>query len=768
MDRESLIRTVLAAVLILALWWAVNTFFGPRPPKPGEEPAAPAPAAPAKGGGGGGVEEATPGPAETPPAPAAPSGEGPQVVEGAGAGHLYPLQAVGAPSAAPPVVLGSDLPQDRFDLAAEVGPVEGGRDGAAAGRGLAVRRLTLARKRFFKTVADRALPPERRAPMHLVEPGTGEPALAVERVRLRLRDRDGWGEADLTGLAWRPVPGGGGRAGAAFEADVADADGTVLATVRQTYRVLPSGAGTPDRAPAEAGAEAVPCYELRLTVEVTARDARVEKAYYVLHGPPALPREGQRSDFRRLVAGRWVEGGVEVVRVPGKKAQEGNVPRIGSDTAWVGQEDKYFAVVVVPMVAGPDGSAVVPRSAPAGGTCLAEAEVSARVVVEGRGEVPLPVVRLRTKAADLVPGKPVRHDYLVYAGPKDPDHLEAYYHGVGLDGLVVWSQCCSFFAPISRVLLAVLEAFHGLVENWGVAIIMLVVVLQVLLLPVNRWSAKSMAEMQRLAPKMQEIREKYAGDQKKMQEEMAKLGGFRAFGGCLPMFIQMPIWIGLYGALLVAIQLRHSAFLPASWVPKGSLFLQDLSAPDMLVHWGEPLYLPGREIPILGWLIGAIQNMLGGGGGITSFNILPIAVGVLMYVSQKMMPMSSAAANPQAQQQQKMMMRIMPIFLAVVLYSAPSGLCLYITTSSVLRLLETRFFRQRWIESGGAEGGGGPAAAPKGPAPGGSGGAKPPPARRRSRLAGRKKSLGERAEAWLRRRLEKGPGGEGPGRKRKR
>jgi len=271
-----------------------------------------------------------------------------------------------------------------------------------------------------------------------------------------------------------------------------------------------------------------------------------------------------------------------------------------------------------------------------------------------------------------------------------------------------------------------------------------------------------MAEMQRVGPKMQEIRQKYAGDQKKMQEEMAKIGGFKAFGGCLPMFVQMPIWIGLYGALLVAIQLRHSAFLPAGWIPDGSLFLQDLSAPDALIHWAAPLYLPGQDIPLLGWVIGGIESMLGGGGGITSFNLLPIAVGVLMYVQQKLMPMASgaAAANPQAQQQQKMMMRIMPIFLGVVLYSAPSGLCLYITTSSLVRLVENRFFRHRWIEAAKAK-------AERDEAPEAPGRPAKAPARR-SRVAGRKKSIGERAEAWIRRKIDEAQKeGRGSGGKRK-
>jgi len=136
--------------------------------------------------------------------------------------------------------------------------------------------------------------------------------------------------------------------------------------------------------------------------------------------------------------------------------------------------------------------------------------------------------------------------------------------------------------------------------------------------------------------------------------------------------------------------------------------------------------------------------MLGGGGGITSFNLLPIAVGVLMYVQQKLMPMSSsAAANPQAQQQQKMMMKFMPIFLGVVLYSAPAGLCLYITTSSLVRLVENKFFRHRWIQEAKAGG-----EKPKEPeAPG-------EPARRQSLVAGRKKSIGERAEAWVKRKMD--------------
>ena len=707
MDKETLVRIVLAAAIIMVMWWAYDAYLAPKPPEPGTAPAAPATPDGTKVGEG----EAVPKP---------PPGEV--------AADLYDLLAAGATAPADPVVLGSDLPVGPYDLEAEVHPT-----------GAALRRLTLARRDFFKTVADRDQPADQRKPMHLVGPEAPEPVLGVEELRLRLDGREGWGKVDLTGVAWRVGHVADDHASAVFEVDVTDADGAALATVRHVYTLLPRSAPAGD-----AEADAVPQFELRTAVEVEALDPRVESAYYVLRGPSALPREGQRRDYRRAVVGMWAAGSVDVERYDGKAALKGKTPRIGPDMAWVGQEDKYFCVVVIPLVPSPDGTQVIPTAAPGAGTFAAGARVAARTVQEERQEVPLPIVRLESKAVTLEPGKPVRHEFVVFAGPKDPRHLEAYYQAIGLDKLVVWSQCCiPGMAPISRLLLGVIEVFHSVVGNWGVAIVMLVILLQIVLLPVNRWSAKSMAGMQKMGPKMQEIREKYANDQKKLQEEMAKIGGFKAFGGCLPMFVQMPVWIGLYGALLVAIQLRHSAFLPAAWIPDGSLFLQDLSAPDALIHWSEPLYLPGQDIPLLGWLIGAIQSMLGGGGGITTFNILPLAVGILMYVQQKLMPMSSsAAANPQAQQQQKMMMKFMPVFLGVVLYSAPAGLCLYITTSSLVRLVENKLFRHRWVEEAKGDG-------PTPSEPNGSG----EPAQKQSLVAGRKKSIGERVESWVKQKM---------------
>lgn len=725
MDKETIIRTILAVAIVIGLMWAWQAWFAPPPQPPAqgpEQPTTPGPDKPVGPPDAGQVK--APPDAEQVKAPPA---EGP-----APGADTWDMRAVGAAAPGEPVILGSDAPITPHDLEVEIHP-----------QGAAVARLTLARKRFFKTVADRDLPPAQRKPMHLIEPDVPEPALAIEEFRLRLEGKEGWGRVDLSQVAWRVEPAADDKDSAAFAVDVTAEDGTPLATVRKEVRLLPRG--TPG---GEVEGADAPQYEFRMAVEITALDDRVTQAYYVLHGPPALPREGQRTDMRGAVFGVWEGGRVAVTTATGAAAEKKKVPRIGPNMAWMGQADKYFAVILVPLVLSPHGGYVMPEAPPEAGTFAAGAEVKARTATEGRDQVPLPVERFESKAVALEKGKTVRHEFAVFAGPKDPDLLETSYQHIGFDQLITWTRCCipiPGLAHISRGLLAVIEAFHDLVRNWGLAIIMLVIALRVVMLPVSKWSAKSMAGMQKMGPRMQEIREKYADDKQKMQQEMAKIGGFKAMGGCLPMFLQMPVWIGLYGALQVAIQLRHSAFLPAEWIPAGSLFLQDLSAPDMLLHWLEPLYLPGQEIPLLGFLIGGIQNMLSGGGGITSVNLLPVLVGLAMFFQQKLMPMSSAAtANPEAQKQQQMMMKFMPVFLAVVLYSAPSGLCLYIFTSTALGFLENRFFRHRWIEAAKAKEEG-----VEPPEPGG-------PARQKSLVAGRRKSLSERVEAWVRRRMDQG------------
>ena len=717
MDRDTLTRTLIAGLIAVGLmvgWQYVSPYFFP-PEKPAPPPA-PAPAAPKAPPG-----EKAPSPAPTP----APGPETPAV-------KPLALQVAGARAPAAPVVLGSAAYETLFDLEA-----------AVDARGAGLRRLVLSRHGFLRTVNDRALPKDERAPMVLVEPEAPYAAFTIPQLRLRLKGADRW-EAPLDlseknpAAVWKVESQTANPASVTLSAEVQDGDGQRLLKVLKTLTVYAR-----DK-PAAAGGENVPQYEMRMKLEFAAADDRVEKVSYSLQGSPALPPEGIRGESRLAVAGTWSGAQVEVHQIAGKDikkadgappGQEPRKPIPGNEVAWIGEVDKYFAVILIPDSSLPKG--------------LFAAEAFQYTVTEGGKDVPLAGVRLLSKELPVAPGRPVVNEFAVFAGAKDHEYLDKYYRAIALPDLIVWASCCvpiPGLQPIGRFLVTVLDAFHALVRNYGIAIILLVIVLRVLLLPISRWSAKSMVGMQKMAPKMQKIREEFANDPKRMQEEMAKIGGLKQMGGCLPMFLQMPIWIGLYGALNAAIQLRHAAFLPSAWLPAGSVFLQDLSAPDSLLHWQTPVNLPGQDIPLLGWLVGSLQGFLtGGAGGITNFNLLPILVGVAFYLQQKMTP-QPPAANPQGDQQRKMM-NFMMIFMALMMYSVPSGLSLYIVTSSVLGFFEYKYFRKKWMQA--------PEPAEAAPA------ALPAAdAKEQSQVKGREKSLAERVESWVKRRM--GPAAEKP------
>jgi YidC/Oxa1 family membrane protein insertase len=656
------------------------------------------------------------------------------------------LRVSGGPvaTADQPILLGSDLSEADYDLAAEVVP-----------RGAAVRQLTLSRHRFFRTVVDRAEATDDRAAMALIEPPS-PPAFTIPELRVRLKGSEAWSTLDLSDSVWKVVAIAPDLV--TLEIAIEDAAGKPVLKLRKTFFLAPRSA---------AAKPGLPQYELQLKVEVESASAVVDKVTYALAGPPALPIEGVagmpagmvrggtqvmpavggRGGAATAVRGSWADRTVTVEQLPAKDVKRGEaLPEMkafgSTDLAWVGEMDKYFAIVMIPQPPAVEG------------TFVAGAESVWYRASSGQTDQAVPMARVLSRELSPAAGETVSHEFAIFAGPKDDGLLEKLYGPLGLTKLIAWSSPCCFvplpgIEYLSRFLVGVLEAFHYVVANYGLAIILLVVLLRVVLHPITRWSTRSMVEMQKLQPKMQEIREKYANDKQKMQEEMQKMGGMKMFGGCLPMFLQMPIWIALYTALGVAIQLRHASFLPADWLPAGSMFLQDLSAPDMMLHWQTPLFLPGLEIPVLGWILGAIQGMLAGGapgGGITTLNVLPILLGVSMYLQQKFSP-QAPSANPQMASQRKMM-NLMSIFFALILYSAPAGLNLYIATSTFLGVLEQRYIKKNLAAEEKLKevlvlAGGEPAAPGK-------------TAKQVSLVAGRRKSLGERLQAWMQRKMEEG------------
>lgn len=278
----------------------------------------------------------------------------------------------------------------------------------------------------------------------------------------------------------------------------------------------------------------------------------------------------------------------------------------------------------------------------------------------------------------------------IYFGPKDHRYIKAAYEeGESREAYLdvahheLTSQaCCSSLGPLGSVInlvsmavLSLLALFHdNLFGSMGISIIFLTFCVRVLLFPITRKSQVSMhrhqKKMARLKPQIDKLKEKYKGDKQKFAQEQFKLMkdekmSLLPLGGCLPLFLQMPIFFGLFSAIRFDVDLRHASFL---WA-------EDLSRPDAFMTFSN-----GFDLPCC----------IGPGVQINGLNILPILMTVAWVVNQKMMPKSP---DPQVQQQQKMML-FMPIMFGVMMYSYAAGLSLYWLTSSLFGIFEQRVIKK--------------------------------------------------------------------------
>ena len=210
----------------------------------------------------------------------------------------------------------------------------------------------------------------------------------------------------------------------------------------------------------------------------------------------------------------------------------------------------------------------------------------------------------------------------------------------------------------------VLKFFHRISKNWGVAILLLGLFVNLILFPLTRKSYKSMHEMQVLQPKIQKLQEQHKGNSQKLQKEIMELykkHKVNPMGGCLPLILQMPIFFALYQGLINFVQLRGSQFL---WV-------RDLSMP-------ENIPLPAT-LPLIG----------------NSLNILPLLMVVVMFFQQKLSNrLTSASQTEEQKKQQKFMTVIMTVMFGFIFYSMPSGFVLYwlgsTVTMTVIQFMITR------------------------------------------------------------------------------
>ncbi len=233
----------------------------------------------------------------------------------------------------------------------------------------------------------------------------------------------------------------------------------------------------------------------------------------------------------------------------------------------------------------------------------------------------------------------------VYVGPKDIDTLDKVGHDLARAVELGW------FGFIALPLLHVLKFSHQFTGNYGIDILLLTVVIKVLFVPLTQRSFQSMRDMQKLQPQMTKIRERFKENPEQMNKEIMELyrrHKVNPFGGCLPMLLQIPVFIGLYSALMNAVELHHAPFM---------LWINDLAAPDRLGSLAIPFVSP-PGIPVLTVLMGAS-----------------------MFVQQWMTP---TAGDPA---QQRMMM-LMPALFTVMFLNVPSGLVLYWLVNNVLTIAQ--------------------------------------------------------------------------------
>ena len=255
--------------------------------------------------------------------------------------------------------------------------------------------------------------------------------------------------------------------------------------------------------------------------------------------------------------------------------------------------------------------------------------------------------------------------YLFYLGPKNEQNLSIYEReynnafGQREVGLVALSDTRGFLAPLERGLKWLLTVFHRLIPNYGVAILLVTLVVRLIMFPLTKKGSEATIRMQALAPKIKEIQERNKGNSQKMNAEMAefyKREGYNPLSGCLPMLLQLPIFFAMYNLFNSHFELRGAMFIPG-WIP-------DLSRPESILDFPE-----GFSLPFLGW---------------TALRLLPF-----IYVASQML-YGKVVQTPTQQggAQMKIMLYAMPIMFFFILYDVPSGLLIYWITSNVLTLVQ--------------------------------------------------------------------------------
>jgi len=299
---------------------------------------------------------------------------------------------------------------------------------------------------------------------------------------------------------------------------------------------------------------------------------------------------------------------------------------------WVTLQDRYFMMSVIPEQAG---------------------QASMRLYLKDNDLVE---AQYALPDGTIGPGTQHNFQYSLFFGPKSMEVLGAVGHSL--------NKALDFgmFDIIAKPCVWLMNKLYSVLPNYGIAIIILTILIKIILWPLGSKSYKSMSEMKKIQPLMKEIREKYKNDKKKMNEEV--MGLYRTYkinplGGCLPMLVQLPVFFALYRMLYQAIELRHAPFF---------LWIDDLSAPDRLFRFDVaiPFMEPPYGIPVL-----------------------TIIMGATMLLQQKMSP-------PMGDPTQAKMMMFMPLIFTVIFINFSAGLVLYWLVNNILSISQQYYIQKKY------------------------------------------------------------------------
>ncbi len=478
---------------------------------------------------------------------------------------------------------------------------------------------------------------------------------------------------DLANVQWTLEKSSPGEA--TYAVDI-EADGQKQARIHKTYHL-----DTLSESKATSGG-----YEMTITMAIDNLGAKPITASTSFNGPLAPRPEISRGPDRNILGGYDNAGSIELNHHAIEELKPENphrdITKSEKDSkpfVWGGIGGTYFNSIVRPLPPG-QAHGVAPYIA------SVEAE---SIHIDAQHEHP--EVRTTFTTADLLipANSSTSFQMKLFEGPKARSLLNNAYYTDPLiaysDTLVMASGMCGYCAIdwLISSLVWLMTFFHNWVfRDWGLAIIALVVLVRLILHPITKKSQVNMMKMSKMGPEMERLKKKYGDDKEaiaKAQMELYKEMGFTPVLGCLPMFLQMPIFISLWQALQSTFELRHASFL---W---GFTWIKDLSQPDRLFAFSHPIPL------IFGWHIDAI-------------NVLPVLVAIVSFINMKYTP-RPPAATPEAEQQQKMM-QWMTLIFPLMFYSFPSGLNIYYLTSTSLGIVEGKRIRAHIKEREEAEKGG--------------------------------------------------------------